>query len=108
MLMPRIRLEAVVDGLGAGGVGADRVRGEADLHAERDVLGVGLGVDDVAPHAGAVAVDDGRNVGGHARHEGRDDREGSDLAFGGDGHLAELTAAARCAGVAAIEEAGTA
>src|SRR6478736_8467990 len=95
MLMPRIqmssldmscplvrRLEAVVDCLGAGGVGADGERGQTDLHPERDVIGVGRGVDDRAPHAGAVAVDDGRDVRVGAGDEGRDDRERPHLAVG--------------------------
>ena len=52
---------------------------------ERDVLGVGLDVDEVAAHAGAVAVDDGRHE--RHRHAGRgegDDRERPHLAVGGD------------------------
>ena len=61
------RFEAEADGLGAVVVGAERVRGQRDLHAERDVLGVGLDVDDVAAHARAVAVDDA----GHERHRRR-------------------------------------
>ena len=52
---------------------------------ELHVLGVGLDVDDVAPHAGAVAVDDR----GHERHRDagrgeRHDGEGPHLALGGD------------------------
>src|SRR3954452_6724905 len=50
--------EAEADRLGAVVVRAHQVGGEPDLHAERDVLVVGLGVDHVAAHAGAVAVDD--------------------------------------------------
>src|SRR5215471_5694227 len=120
MWMPRIqtssamsvrlqRGEPEADGLGAGAVGADRERGELDLHAQRDVLGIGLDPDEVAPHAGAVAVDDRgdeghRDAGGGHRHDG----ERPDLALGGDGHRAEVLPAARRTGVAAIEEPGTA
>src|SRR5262245_29118450 len=64
MLMPRIQTSSAIavglqgcepeaDGLGAGAVGADRERGELDLHAQAHVLGVGLDADHVAPHAGA-------------------------------------------------------
>src|SRR5579871_2863939 len=52
------RFETEPDGLGAGLVGADGERGEADLHARLHVLGVGLDVHDVGPDAGAVAVHD--------------------------------------------------
>src|SRR4026209_2741070 len=66
MLIPRIQmsslmsglqgLKAEADGLGAVVVGAHHVGGELHLHPERDVLGVGLGVDHVAADAGAIAV----------------------------------------------------
>src|SRR5436190_24368162 len=52
------RFEPEADGLGAVVVGADRERGQPDLHADRDVFGIGGTVDDVGPHARAVAVDD--------------------------------------------------
>src|SRR5690606_10866274 len=51
-------LEAEADGLGAVVVGADHIGGQPHLHPELHVLGVGFGVDHVAPHAGPVAVDD--------------------------------------------------
>src|SRR4051812_314965 len=51
------RLEAETDGLVAVVVRADRVGGELDLHAEVHVVRIGFGVDHVAPHARAVAVD---------------------------------------------------
>src|SRR5712672_1817079 len=41
------RLEAEADRLGALGVGADRVGGQAHLHPVADVLGIGLDVDEV-------------------------------------------------------------
>src|SRR5581483_12242306 len=52
------RFEAEADGLGAVVVGPEREGGQAHRHAELDVLGVRLGVDDVGPHARAVTVDD--------------------------------------------------
>ena len=61
-------------------------------------------VDEVGPHAGALAVDDG----GHERHrdpgggEGHD-REGPHLARRGDVRLRELRSVARRTGVAAVE-----
>ena len=64
------RLEAEADGLGAVVVGAERVRRQADLHAERTCSGSGSTLIDVAAHARAVAVDDRR----HERH--RDARRG--------------------------------
>src|SRR6185437_7377992 len=91
--------EAVAEGDGAGGVLADLVRCELYLHPERDVLGIGRRVDDVAPHAGAVAVDDGGHegdvdaLGGEAH-----DREGADRTGRRDVDLAELRTTARGAG----------
>src|SRR5688500_130280 len=103
------RLEPEADGLGAFSVGADRERRELHLHAEGDVLGVGRGVDDVGPHAGAVAVDDRRDERyGHARRGHRHDRERPHLALGGDVRLPEGAAAARGARVAPVEEPGPA
>src|SRR5688572_9831011 len=111
MRMPRMKmsslmsglqgLEAEADGLGAVVVGADREGGQLDLHPEGHVLGIGVGVDHVAADAGAVAVDDP----GHERHrhagggEGHD-REGLQLALGGDRRVLELRSEARGAGVA--------
>src|SRR5438105_1399762 len=109
ILMPRIQtpsllgtgcslvrdgFEAEADGPGTGAVGAERVRRQPDLHAQRDVLGIGLDVDDVGPHAGALAVDDG----GHERDRNAgsgvgDDRERPDFAARGDRHPAEVGAA---------------
>src|SRR6056297_1428625 len=70
MLIPRIQMsslisrssrrdrrEAETDRLDTAVVGAHRIGGQADLHAERHVLVVGGHVDQVAPHARAVAVD---------------------------------------------------
>ncbi len=44
-------------------VGADDLGGQPDLHAQRHVLGIGRDVDQVGPHAGASAVDQGGHVG---------------------------------------------
>src|SRR5829696_2227180 len=102
-------LEAVADGLGARFVGADGDGGEPDLHPELDVLGIGRDVHEVAAHARAVAVDDGGHE-GH-RHPGGgegDDGEGAHLTGGGDIDVLEGGAAARRAGVATVEEPGTA
>ena len=102
-------LEAEGDRLRAGFVRAHRVGGEPHLHAEGDVLVVGLDVHDVAPDAGAVAVDHAgherhRHAGGGEAH----DRERPQLAGGADRGLAELGAAAARAGVAPVEEPGPA
>src|SRR5882724_12017344 len=98
ILMPRIqtslvltarslvgdRFEAEADRFGAGAVGAKRVRRQADLHPEGHVVGIRVDVDEVAPDAGALAVDQGgherdRDAGGGERHDG----EGLDLPGGG-------------------------
>src|SRR5215468_7049920 len=50
--------ETEADRLGSVGVGAHRIGGQPQLHAERDVLGIGWAVDHVAAHARAVAIDD--------------------------------------------------
>jgi hypothetical protein len=73
------------------------------------VLGVGVDVDDVGPHAGATAVDHA----GHERHRdaGRRERHdgvGAQHAVGWDVDRAELGAAAARAGVATVEEVGAA
>src|SRR5690349_10466877 len=51
-------LEAEADRIGAGAVGADDLGRQPDLHPHVHVLGVRRGVDHVALHARAVAVDD--------------------------------------------------
>src|SRR5918997_5042541 len=102
-------LEAVADGLGARFVGADGGGGEPDLHPELDVLGVGLDVHEVAPHARPVAVDDRsheghRHAGGGEGHDG----ERAHLARRRHRRVLERRAAARRTGVAPVEEAGSA
>src|SRR4051812_34083655 len=52
------RLEAETDGFGAVVVGPDRVRRQLHLHPEVHVVGIRIGVDDVAAHGRAAAVDD--------------------------------------------------
>src|SRR5437764_4595787 len=107
----RDRLEAEAEGLGAGAVGAERVRRQPHLHAQREMGWVGVDVDDVGPHAGPVAVDDGGHEGdGEPRRGVGDDREGPHLTGGGHRHPAEVTAAAVGvgAGVAAVEVPGAA
>src|SRR5256885_2013408 len=79
-------LEAEADGLGAVVVGADRIRRQPHLHADLDVLGVRGAVDDVGPHARAVAVDDpGHERRGDAGRRERDDGERPQLPGGLDG-----------------------
>src|SRR3954470_18303815 len=103
------RAEAVAHGFGALGINTNRGGRELDLHAEADVLGRRLDVDDVAAHARAVAVDDGRderhrNAGRGHRH----DRERLDDAARLDRHLLPLVVLTAGAGVAAVEEASPA
>src|SRR5437879_5390655 len=103
------RLEAEAHGLGALRVRANWERREADLHAQLHVVGVGRRVDDVAAHAGAAAVDHaGDERDRDTRRRERHDRVRLELTLGGDGDLLEVGATARCARVAAIEEAGAA
>ena len=73
------------------------------------VLGVRCHVDQVRPHAGALAVDHRGDEGNRdpRRGEGHDG-EGPDLARVGDAHLLEVGPLAGGAGVAAVEEAGAA
>src|SRR5205823_1079339 len=102
---PLDRFEAEADGFDAVVVGADWIRRELDLHAQVHVIGIGVGVDDVAPHARAVAVDDrgherNRDAGRGQRH----DRERAHLAFGRDRRLLEGRTTTRRAGVAPVEE----
>src|SRR4051812_6844918 len=59
----RDRFEAEADGLGALAVGTEHVGGQADLHAQGHVVGIGIDVDDVAPHARALTVDQGGDEG---------------------------------------------
>src|SRR6478672_220571 len=98
-------LEAEADGLGTRRIGSDRERREPDLHAQLHVLGIGLDVDDVAPHRGAAAVDQAGHE-GH-RHAGSGegyDRERAQLALGRDVDGREaLGAAARRTRVAPVE-----
>src|SRR5688572_1623195 len=100
----RDRPEAESHGLGAFGIGADDVGGELHLHAERDVLVVGLDVEDVASDARPVAVDDGgdeRHRDARRRHA--DDGERLDLTRRRDVDLLELVVLTAGAGVAAVE-----
>src|SRR5690606_32762709 len=120
MWIPRIQMsdamsvplhgpEAEPDRLGALAVGADREGGQLDLHAQADVVGRRLDVEDVDPHARAVAVHDGGDEGhGDARRGHRHDGERAHLALGRHLDGAELLAAAARAGVAAVEVAGAA
>src|SRR4030095_14019772 len=99
IVMPRIQTSSAMsvgllgsepepDGFRAGAVDTDGERGEPDLHAQPDVVGRGVHADDVAPHAGPVAVDDGRHERhGDARRGEGDDGERTHLALRGDPHL---------------------
>src|SRR3954470_6485695 len=99
------RLEAEADGFGAVVVGADGIGRQLDLHPERHVVGVGIGVDDVAAHARAVAVDNGRHErNGDAWRGERHDCERAHLAIGADRCSLELRAPARRARIAPVEE----
>src|SRR3954452_15616398 len=116
MLIPRMKTSSLIasrsqglvaeaDGLGAVVVRPGHERGQLDLHAERHVLGIRIGVDHVAAHRGAVAVDDP----GHERHGHTGGGEGHDgerlqLALVGDRGVLELGGEARGTGVAAVEE----
>src|SRR5271168_452327 len=98
--------ETEADCLGAVVVGADHFGGQADLHAQRHVFGIGCHVDEIGLHAGAVAVDDGGDVGhGNAGCGEGHDGERPHLAGGGHGDLLELGGLAVGAGIAAVEEA---
>src|SRR6185437_8906541 len=55
------RLEAESNCFGAGLVPAQHVRREPDPHADVDVVGRRLDVDDVGSHLRPVAIDHGRN-----------------------------------------------
>src|SRR5688500_5572897 len=102
MLMPRMKMSSLIasrsqglvaeaDGLGAVVVGSHHVGGQLDLHAERHVLGIGLGVDHVAADARAVTVDDPGHEGhGHARRREGDDGERLQLALVRDPCVLEL------------------
>src|SRR5580704_14092492 len=101
--------KAEADRLGAFFVCADHLGGQAHLHARGHVLGVGGHVDEVPPHARALAVDHRR----HVRHRDARGGEGDDgerphLAGGRDVRRLELGVPARGAGVAPVEETGAA
>src|ERR1700735_2263102 len=96
MWMPRIHTSSDADAivltsqgfeteahcLGAVVVGADHLGGQADLHAQRHVFGIGRHGDEIGFQPGAVTVDDG----GHVGH--RDPRCGE----GDDGERPHLAA----------------
>src|SRR3954462_5199122 len=83
--------ESEADRFRAAAIGGDGIRRQPQLHAQLHVLRVGGHVDDVAPDAGAVAVDDaGHERYGDAGCRHRHDGEGTQLAGGGDGRLLEL------------------
>src|ERR1019366_4345528 len=97
------------DRFGAFVVRTDYLGGQADLHPERHVLGVGGDVDQIGTHTGPRAVDHGRHVGGGDAGGGEGhDGERPDLPLGRDVHLGEPAASATGAGVAPVEEAGPA
>ena len=75
-----------------------------DLHPELHVLRIGVDVQQVPAHRGAVAVDDRGDEGRRdARCRVRDDRERPHFALAGDVGITELGAEARRAPVATIE-----
>src|SRR6266480_6396079 len=85
------RFEAEANGLGPRFVGTEGERGEPELHSEAHVLWIGVGVDHVAAHARAVAVDHaGHERNRYPRGSQRDDREGLELALGRNVDVSEV------------------
>src|SRR5271165_3081025 len=98
--------EAEADRFGSILILPDCLGGQAHRHPERDVLGIGFDIDQVRPHTGALAVDQGGDVGNrHPRRGERHDGEGLHLTGGRDVDLLELGLAAAGTAVPAVEEA---
>src|SRR5271166_6606080 len=102
-------LEAEADRLGARRVGSHRVSGQPHLHPVADVFRIGLDVDQVGPHLGAVAVDHGcHERGGDARCGEGDDRERPYRPLGRNRDGGEAGREARGASISSVEEPCTA
>src|SRR5580693_5283049 len=77
--------EAEADRLGACRIGADRISSQPHFHPVADVLRVGLDIDQIGTHLGAVAVDYRRDErGGNAGCGKCDDGERPQCALGRD------------------------
>src|SRR5688572_18243883 len=98
-------LEAERHRFGSVVVGAGDEGGELDGHTERDVLGLGLDVDDVGLHdSAALEIDDRGDVRrGHAGGRTVHDREAADRPLAGEGLALELALTALGARVATVE-----
>src|SRR6185437_16476770 len=82
---------------------------ESHLHAIADVLGIGLDVDQIGAHLGAVAVDDGSDEWGRNAGCGKsDDGEGPHGAFARHRDRPEFRRKTTGAGVTPIEKSGAA
>src|SRR5579875_2461597 len=101
--------EPEADRLGTLRVDPDDRGCQANLHPNRDVLGVGRDVDHVGPNAGATTVDQRGNVRDRdARRCHRDDGERPHLTGGVHLDVVEANPAAGRAGVPPVEEPGRA